>query len=81
MKLSRIIPLLIVVALLSYFAGQCNVPWRYNTERLGRNPIADLPHKELKRVTSPDGAVDAILTRVETDSLSADGFAAYSGAK
>ena len=77
MKLSRIIPLLIIVALLSYFVGLCNIPWRYNTERLERNPIADLPHKELKRITSPDGAVDAILARVETDSLSADGFAVY----
>ena len=66
MKLSRIIPLLIIVALLSYLVGQCNVPWRYNAERLGRNQIADLPHKELKRVTSPDGAVDAILAIVNT---------------
>ncbi len=77
MKLSRFIPLLIIVALLSYFVGLCNIPWRYNSERLERNPIADLPHKELKRVTSPDGAVDAILARVETASLSADGFAVY----
>ncbi len=80
MKLSRIIPLLITVALLSYFVGLCNIPWRYNSERLERNPIADLPHKELKRITSPDGAVDAILARVEADSLSADGFAVYLGA-
>jgi hypothetical protein len=76
-KLSRIVPLLIIVALVSYLAGQCNMPWRYHSERLERNSIADLPHNELKRVTSPDGAVDAILARVETDSLSADGFAVY----
>ena len=53
------------------------MPWRYDSERLERNPVANLPHKELKRITSPDGAVDAILARVETDSLSADGFAVY----
>lgn len=77
MKISRIFPLLIAVALLSYFIGLCNMPWRYDSERLERNPVANLPHKELKRITSPDGAVDAILARVETDSLSADGFAVY----
>jgi hypothetical protein len=68
---------LIIVALLFYFVGTNNIPWRFYCERLERNPIADLPHKELKRITSPDGAVDAILARVETDSLSADGFAVY----
>lgn len=77
MKPSRFIPLLIFVAVLSFMVGRREVPWERSRERLVRNPEADLPHRELKRVTSPDGKVDAILAQVITDSLSADGFAVY----
>lgn len=79
MKLSKLIPLVIVIAILSFALGQCSyeVPWHKSDERLERNPHADLPHRELRRITSPDGGVDAILAEVITDSLSANGYAVY----
>jgi hypothetical protein len=79
MKPSRVIPLVIFVAVLSFMVGQCSyeVPWHKSEVRLERNPQADLPHRELKRVTSPDGVIDAILAEVITDSLSANAYAVY----
>lgn len=79
MSRGRLIPIIIIIGVLSFMAGQYSyeVPWHKSELRLERNPHADFPHRELNRVTSPDGRVDAILAEVITDSLSANGYAVY----
>jgi hypothetical protein len=72
MSLSRLIPLLIVMALLSFTVGCCS-PVLFGEEGETAR-ILKSPHKEIERVKSPDGLVDAILVEVETDPLSANGF-------
>lgn len=81
MKISQIIPLLIFVALVSYLIGN-----HIHDRELARdkainrariNSHADKWHKELKRITSPGGRVDAILAEIEIDSLNPNGYAVY----
>ena len=72
MSLSRIIPLLIIVALLSFTVGRCS-PALFGEEGETAKVLKS-PHKEIERVKSPDGLVDAILIEIETDPLSANGF-------
>lgn len=72
MRLIQIIPLLIFLAIVSYLIGnhlhdrELQRDQFINSIRL--NEHADKPHIELKRVTSPDGRVDAILAEVNMDS-------------
>lgn len=81
MKLSIVIPLLIIVATLSFFGGKYSFNRELSRDKAFRrnriNQHADAPHKELKRVTSPDGAVDAVLAEVEIDELNPNGSAVY----
>jgi hypothetical protein len=84
MKSTQIIPLLIFVAIVSYLIGN-HIHDRdlsrdkfINSIRL--NEHADRSHKELKRLTSPDGRVDAILSEIvvdETNSNIPNGYAVY----
>lgn len=72
MKLIQIIPLLIFVAIVSYLIGN----HIHNREmardkvvnRIRLNEHSGKPHKELKRITSPHGRVDAVLAEIEIDS-------------
>jgi hypothetical protein len=72
MKLIQIVPLLIFVAIVSYLIGNHLHDRELSRDkainRIRLNEHADKPHKELKRITSPDGRVDAILAKVEIDS-------------
>jgi hypothetical protein len=72
MNSRRQIILILLIALLAFLVGRhsSNVPYQ-------RNVHADLEHRELNRVGSPDGIVDALLTEVVTDSLSSNGVAVY----
>jgi hypothetical protein len=84
MKLLLLIPLLIFVAIVSYFIGNhlhdraLSRDKFINRTRL--NEHADKPHKELERVTSPNGRIDAILAEIEVDSSNSNipkGYAIY----
>ncbi|MEJ7849024.1 MAG: hypothetical protein WKF92_13145 [Pyrinomonadaceae bacterium] len=84
MKLIQIIPLLIFVAVVSYLIGNHIHDRELKRDkfinRIRLNEHADKPHKELKRVTSPDGRVDAILAEIEVDSSNSNipkGYAIY----
>jgi hypothetical protein len=84
MKPSQIIPLLIFVAIVSYLIGNHIYDREVRRDeiinRMRLNSHADKPHKELKRTTSPDGRVDAILAEVEIDPSNSNipnGYAVY----
>jgi hypothetical protein len=67
-----LIPLIIILALLSFTVGRCS-PALFGEEGETARALKS-GHKEIERVQSPDGLVDAILVEVETDPLSANGF-------
>ncbi len=84
MKLIQIIPLLIFVAIVSYLIGNHIHDRELQRDkainRVRINPHADKSHKELKRLASPDGRVDAILAEIEIDSSNSNipnGYAIY----
>jgi hypothetical protein len=84
MKPSQIIPLLIFISIVSYLIGNHVYDRELRRDeiinRMRLNSHADRPHKELKRITSPDGRVDAILAEIEIDPSNSNipnGYAVY----
>lgn len=84
MKPVQIIPLLIFVAIISYLIGNHLHDRELQRDkfinRIRLNEHADKPHTELKRVTSPDGRVDAVLAEIEVDATFSNipkGYAIY----
>lgn len=84
MKLIQIIPLIIFVAIVSYLVGNHfhdrDLRRDKFINRIRLNEHADKPHTELKRITSPDKKVDAVLAEIEVDSLNSNipkGYAIY----
>lgn len=72
MRISKVI----LGMLIALFLISCSTQL-YNTGKTTSGQTADIlkqEHSEIKRITSPDGLADAVIVRVKTDSLSADGF-------
>ena len=84
MRPSQIVPLVIFVGVVSYLIGN-HIHDRElirdrAINRVRMNPHADKPHKELRRLASPDGRVDAILAEIEIDPSNSNipnGYAVY----
>ncbi len=71
MSKSWIVPLLIILPMLGFLVGLSSSGPTKEDEVAS---VLKLPHREIKRITSPDKLVDALLIERETDSLSANGY-------